>query len=84
MTTDTFPFAVTDEVGYEDAVDAAKKKKLIAAAVAGALVLGASADPKGPGPLVSALASGQMAGNFHIPITVVPGTLTLEDLKAFA
>jgi nucleotide-binding universal stress UspA family protein len=48
------------------------------------LVLGASADPKGPGPLVSALASGQMAGNFHIPITVVPGTLTLEDLKAFA
>jgi nucleotide-binding universal stress UspA family protein len=48
------------------------------------LVLGASADPKGPGPLVTALGSGQMAGNFHIPITVVPGTLTLEDLKAFA
>ena len=48
------------------------------------LVLGASADPKGPGPLVSALGSGQMAGNFHIPITVVPGTLSLEDLKAFA
>jgi nucleotide-binding universal stress UspA family protein len=48
------------------------------------LVLGASADPKGPGPLVSSLGSGQMAGNFHIPITVVPGTLTLEDLKAFA
>jgi nucleotide-binding universal stress UspA family protein len=48
------------------------------------LVLGASADPKGPGPLVSALGSGQMAGSFHIPITVVPGTLTLEDLKAFA
>jgi nucleotide-binding universal stress UspA family protein len=48
------------------------------------LVLGASADPKGPGPLVAALGSGQMAGSFHIPITVVPGTLTLEDLKAFA
>ncbi len=48
------------------------------------LVLGASIDPKGPGPLVSALGSGQMAGNFHIPITVVPGTLSLEDLKAFA
>jgi nucleotide-binding universal stress UspA family protein len=48
------------------------------------LVLGASADPKGPGPLVASLGSGQMAGNFHIPITVVPGTLTLEDLKAFA
>jgi nucleotide-binding universal stress UspA family protein len=48
------------------------------------LVLGASADPKGPGPLVSALGSGQMAGSFLIPITVVPGTLSLEDLKAFA
>lgn len=48
------------------------------------LVLGASADPKGPGPLVSSLAAGQLAGNFHIPITVVPGNLTMEDLKAFA
>jgi nucleotide-binding universal stress UspA family protein len=48
------------------------------------LVLGASTDPKGPGPLISSLAAGQMAANFHIPITIVPGTLTLEDLKAFA
>lgn len=48
------------------------------------LVLGASTDPKGPGPLVSALGSGQMAGNFMIPITIVPGNLTLEDLQAFA
>lgn len=48
------------------------------------LVLGASTDPKGPGPLVSAIGSGPMAGNFHVPITIVPGNLTLEDLKAFA
>jgi nucleotide-binding universal stress UspA family protein len=48
------------------------------------LVLGASTDPKGPGPLVSAISSGQMAGNFQVPITIVPGNLTLEDLKAFA
>jgi nucleotide-binding universal stress UspA family protein len=48
------------------------------------LVLGASTDPKGPGPLVSAIGSGPMAGNFHVPITVVPGNLSLEDLKAFA
>jgi nucleotide-binding universal stress UspA family protein len=48
------------------------------------LVLGASTDPKGPGPLVSAIGSGPMAGNFQVPITVVPGNLSLEDLKAFA
>lgn len=48
------------------------------------LVLGASTDPKGPGPLVTSLASGQAAGSFHIPITVVPGNLTLDDLRAFA
>lgn len=48
------------------------------------LVLGASTDPKGPGPLVAAVGSGQMASNFNVPITIVPGNLTLEDLKAFA
>ena len=48
------------------------------------LVLGASIDPKGPGPLVSAIGSGPMAGNFLVPITIVPGNLSLEDLKAFA
>lgn len=48
------------------------------------LVLGASTDPKGPGPLVSAIGSGPMAGNFNVPITIVPGNLMLEDLKAFA
>lgn len=48
------------------------------------LVLGASTDPKGPGPLVASLASGQYAGSFLVPITIVPGNLTLEDLKAFA
>jgi len=48
------------------------------------LVLGASTDPKGPGPLVSAIGSGPMAGNFNVPITIVPGNLSLEDLKAFA
>lgn len=48
------------------------------------LVLGASTDPKGPGPLVTAIGSGQMAGNFVVPITIVPGNLGLDDLKAFA
>ncbi|HML43659.1 MAG: universal stress protein [Hyphomicrobium zavarzinii] len=48
------------------------------------LVLGASTDPKGPGPLVSTLAAGTAAGSFPIPITVVPGNLDFEDIVALA
>jgi len=48
------------------------------------LVLGASTDPKGPGPLVSSLAAGKVAGSFPVPVTIVPGNLALEDIKALA
>ncbi|MEZ5776571.1 MAG: universal stress protein [Hyphomicrobiaceae bacterium] len=48
------------------------------------LVLGASIDPKGPGPLVSSLAVGKLAGNFPIPITIVPGTLSAEEIEGLA
>ena len=48
------------------------------------LVLGASTDAGGPGPLVSSLATGKLAGSFPIPIVVVPGNLSVEDLKAMA
>ena len=48
------------------------------------LVLGAAADAKGPGPLVSSLAAGTVAGGFPIPITIVPGKLSLEEIKALA
>jgi nucleotide-binding universal stress UspA family protein len=48
------------------------------------LVLGAATDAKGPGPLVSTLAAGKTAGTFPIPITIVPGDLTLEEVKALA
>jgi nucleotide-binding universal stress UspA family protein len=48
------------------------------------LVLGASVDPVGPGPLVSSLALGRVAGSFPIPITVVPGNLALEDILTLA
>lgn len=48
------------------------------------LVLGAAVDNKGPGPLVSTLATGKTAGTFPIPITIVPGFLALEELKALA
>jgi nucleotide-binding universal stress UspA family protein len=48
------------------------------------LVLGAAADVQGPGPLVSSLAAGSAAGGFPVPITVVPGNLSLDDIKALA
>jgi nucleotide-binding universal stress UspA family protein len=48
------------------------------------LVLGASKDASGPGPLVSSLGVGATAGKFPIPITIVPGELALEDIKALA
>ena len=48
------------------------------------LVLGASTDSKGPGPLVASLAAGTAAGGFAVPVTVVPGDLSLEDIKALA
>jgi nucleotide-binding universal stress UspA family protein len=50
----------------------------------GILVLGASIDPAGPGPLVSSLASGKNAGAFPIPITVVPGGLSIQEIEALA
>ena len=43
------------------------------------LVLGASAEKEGPGPLVSALA-GPMSANMQVPVTVVPGNLTIEQI----
>jgi nucleotide-binding universal stress UspA family protein len=48
------------------------------------LVLGASTDPAGPGPLVASLAAGTAAGSFPIPVTIVPGALDLEDIQALA
>lgn len=43
------------------------------------LVLAAAPGPGGPGPLVTALA-GQMSGNMRVPVTVVPGSLTNEEI----
>ena len=43
------------------------------------LVLGAGTDKKRPGPLVSSI-GGKMSGKFPIPITIVPGTLTPDQL----
>ena len=43
------------------------------------LVLGAATGSEGPGPLVSLMA-GKMAGTMHIPVTVVPGNLTVTQI----
>ncbi|CUH28108.1 Universal stress protein family protein [Jannaschia seosinensis] len=48
----------------------------------GVLVLGASPEGKGPGPLVTQLA--KSAGTLPVPITIVPGNLTKEELEAIA
>ena len=50
----------------------------------GVLVLGASKDPSGPGPLVTTLAGGRLVGTFPVPITVVPGHLAIEEILALA
>jgi hypothetical protein len=47
------------------------------------LVLAAAAGNEGPGPLVSSLAHSG-SGSFPIPITIVPGTLTDEELDALS
>jgi nucleotide-binding universal stress UspA family protein len=45
------------------------------------LVLGAATGAEGPGPLVSYLVQ-KMAGRLRIPITVVPGSLSNEEIEA--
>jgi nucleotide-binding universal stress UspA family protein len=50
----------------------------------GVLVLGASKDPAGPGPLVTTLVSGRHVAHFPVPITVVPGHLSIEEILALA
>ena len=45
------------------------------------LVLGANTGAKGPGPLVSYLA-GKGASRLHVPITIVPGSLSDEEIIA--
>lgn len=45
------------------------------------LVLGAGTEGSGPGPLVSALA-GQMSGTLPVPITIIPGGMTPDEIDA--
>ncbi|HYM03333.1 MAG TPA: universal stress protein [Stellaceae bacterium] len=47
------------------------------------LVLAAGTGQEGPGPLVTALV-GKMSGRMRVPITVVPGSLTDEQINMMA
>jgi nucleotide-binding universal stress UspA family protein len=47
------------------------------------LVLGASTGPKGPGPLVQALTS-KYVGKLRVPVTIVPGQLTNDEIDHIA
>ncbi len=47
------------------------------------LVLGAATGAKGPGPLISAL-TGKLVSKLRVPITIVPGNLSNEQIKALA
>ena len=47
------------------------------------LVLAAGTGPEGPGPLITALV-GRMSGRMRVPITIVPGSLTDEQIAGLA
>jgi Universal stress protein family len=47
----------------------------------GVLVIGAGVDKNGPGPLVAAL-TGRRMGELRVPITIVPGSMTKEEIIA--
>jgi len=47
------------------------------------LVLGANTGQRGPGPLVSAL-TGKYVGRLRLPITIVPGNLSDEDIDGIS
>ena len=47
----------------------------------GVLVIGAGTDKSGPGPLVAAL-TGRRLGELRVPITIVPGSMTKDEIIA--
>ena len=47
------------------------------------LVLAAAAGQKGPGPLISAL-TGKFLSRLRVPITIVPGGLSDEDIESIS
>ena len=79
-----FEFVETDEVLREGKLTEQIRNYIEEDEDVAILVLGAAVEQKGPGPLVSSMAAGSTAGKFPIPITIVPGDLTLDDIMALA
>lgn len=78
-----------DKVGTEEVIREGKLTDAILQQIeededVAVLVLGASKESSGPGPLVTSLGTGATAGKFPIPITIVPGDLTLEQVQSLA
>jgi hypothetical protein len=48
------------------------------------VVLAAAASPRGPGPLVAQLGKREGLGPRAVPVLVVPGALSREEIKALA
>jgi hypothetical protein len=48
------------------------------------IVIAAGAGREGPGPLVTSLAKGQALGGRALPVVVVPGSLSRDELRALA
>ena len=46
-------------------------------------VLAASANSSNPGPVINSLMS-KGIGSFHVPITIVPGSITDSELESIA
>ncbi|HVH02840.1 MAG TPA: hypothetical protein VM891_07855 [Amaricoccus sp.] len=47
------------------------------------LVVGAGVDKGGPGPVIAAL-TGRRMSDLRVPITIVPGSMTKEEIIAAA
>mgnify|MGYP000875192908 CR=1 FL=1 len=47
------------------------------------LVLGAATGRDGPGPLVTAL-TGRSVGQLHVPIVIIPGNMSEDEIASFA
>lgn len=78
-----------EDIGVEEVVREGKKAEEITKLIEvdediAIIVLGASTEQSGPGPLISNLFTGSKAGNFPIPISIIPGNLTWEEITALA
>ena len=47
------------------------------------LILGAATGRDGPGPLVTAL-TGRSVGQLHVPVVIIPGNMSEEEIASFA